>query len=339
LNLVSSYSTFSNNTCNNNYYGFHVGSLDVNVTNTTLKNNQYGMSIYAQTAVVSNNTYFNNTYYGLNLNSHSLYNMTITNNNFTYCGLTIATLSIEKYYNLKIENNLVNNKKLGYFLDSSNITITEPLFGQLLLVNCSNIMISKQNLSYIPSAIRFLHCDNVTLTENVFYKNDCSIFVFNTNNVSLINNTITFSDSGLVVSISNNTIILNNTFTNNQDGMRINNAYNITIANNTMNYNSLGMHLGRSENISVIFNTFMENSYFAVEVVTCTNSSYIHHNNFINNYPEWTSQAIVISKSCLWYNPSNNEGNYWSDWSGIGEYIIDGTAEATDPYPLSNPVV
>jgi len=40
----------------------------------------------------------------------------------------------------------------------------------------------------------------------------------------------------------------------------------------------------------------------------------------------------------LWYDSATLEGNFWSDWSGIGSYSIDGSASSEDLYPLDEPV-
>ena len=40
-----------------------------------------------------------------------------------------------------------------------------------------------------------------------------------------------------------------------------------------------------------------------------------------------------------WFDNITKEGNFWSDWSGIGNYSIDGPANSEDPYCLNeNPL-
>ena len=58
----------------------------------------------------------------------------------------------------------------------------------------------------------------------------------------------------------------------------------------------------------------------------------IHHNIFINNGA--TVQAYDEGTDNIWYDIETNEGNYWSEWSGTGEYLIDGSSGSIDPYPL-----
>ncbi len=68
------------------------------------------------------------------------------------------------------------------------------------------------------------------------------------------------------------------------------------------------------------------------------------HNAFINNSwqdldVEYTSQAFDWGQNNNWYNDISLEGNYWSDWSGIGVYELDsysGETSNSDPYPLNS---
>ncbi|GAH56561.1 unnamed protein product, partial [marine sediment metagenome] len=41
----------------------------------------------------------------------------------------------------------------------------------------------------------------------------------------------------------------------------------------------------------------------------------------------------------IWYDPVTQEGNYWWDYSGTGNYTIPGSARSNDTYPLSTPPV
>ncbi|GAI76776.1 unnamed protein product, partial [marine sediment metagenome] len=50
-----------------------------------------------------------------------------------------------------------------------------------------------------------------------------------------------------------------------------------------------------------------------------------------------TSQACDDGASNTWYDTATLEGNYWSDWSKIGSYSIDGYTDSVDLYPLNEP--
>ena len=62
-------------------------------------------------------------------------------------------------------------------------------------------------------------------------------------------------------------------------------------------------------------------------------------NIFIDNFIGGTSQALDDGINNTWFDKNTNEGNYWSDWLGVGNYTIDGEANSEDPYPLSSPPI
>ncbi|MBA7553901.1 hypothetical protein ES705_46505 [subsurface metagenome] len=81
---------------------------------------------------------------------------------------------------------------------------------------------------------------------------------------------------------------------------------------------------------ALIFTAFMEQSF--------TRQNLVYHNSFVNNNPNGHSQAKDGGRHNKWYNESLKEGNYWSDWWGILPYVIDGSANAKDMYPLEAPL-
>jgi hypothetical protein len=66
--------------------------------------------------------------------------------------------------------------------------------------------------------------------------------------------------------------------------------------------------------------------------------NHFYHNNFFDISPVYNSQAFDEGSNNFWYNATLSEGNFWSDWSGVGHYEIDGATNSTDLYPLSNPL-
>jgi len=63
-------------------------------------------------------------------------------------------------------------------------------------------------------------------------------------------------------------------------------------------------------------------------------SNSIYQNSFVNNQGE-LSQGFDNGIDNLWYNPFIMKGNRWSDWTGVGSYLIAGSANSFDIYPLS----
>lgn len=66
-----------------------------------------------------------------------------------------------------------------------------------------------------------------------------------------------------------------------------------------------------------------------------SNNNTIHHNSFVDNTEQCTNDNWINNQ---WYDSKTNEGNYWSDYNGTGDYIIGGSAGARDPFPLDHPL-
>ncbi len=112
------------------------------------------------------------------------------------------------------------------------------------------------------------------------------------------------------------------------------------LPNNTCsNNNNHGINLGSSDFYVVTYNLLQENVGYGVYVSFISDNNLIHHNTFVDNNLGGTSQAYDQGAYNYWYDTVTLEGNFWSDWSGTGNYAIDGTAEAIDLYPFGPPVI
>jgi len=112
----------------------------------------------------------------------------------------------------------------------------------------------------------------------------------------------------------------------------------IIIANNT-----IGISMSSSDCL-ITLNWLISNSNYGIvmygnEDESINSNNIIHHNDFIrNNLITKQPQAYDAGGNNLWYSKELKEGNYWSDWSGEGPYLIDGPAHSLDLYPLHNTV-
>ena len=62
--------------------------------------------------------------------------------------------------------------------------------------------------------------------------------------------------------------------------------------------------------------------------------SILYHNSFVDNNQNGNSQAFCEGVNSTWYDVNSKQGNYWSDWSSSGSYLVDGNATCKDLYPL-----
>ena len=171
----------------------------------------------------------------------------------------------------------------------------------------------------------------------------------------IINNTcVGTSDEsiGIVVSDFNGGIITENTCINSGQGIRTIYANFITITGNKISncvYQGINIHHSHFNNIT--YNLITNCTDFGVALVgSITYSILVHHNDFIDNaqkerydidgelFGNITSQAFDNGVLNVWYEEESKTGNYWSTYSGKGNYSIDGSSESFDLYPVKKEI-
>ena len=334
--------TVINNICDNSWYGIRLySSRSSTVINNTCSNSWYGITLdYSGGSTVANNTCSNNNDYGICLSSSSC--STVANNTFTNCGLFIFEDTIDAYLSYTVENNWVNGKKLGFYTNLDSTTIAEPIYGQLILVNCINMTVRDQILNNATIGLSLFSCTSSVIINNTCNHNWGGIWLGYSGSSIIENNTCNhnngYNNYGIYLYSSGSSTVANNTCDNNDwDGIRFTSSGSSTVANNTCNHNSYGIYLYNSDFCVVTYNLLQENEFYGVSLISHSDNNLIHHNTFVDNNLGGTSQALDDCTNNYWYDPEVKEGNYWSDWSGRGDYYIDGSAGTEDRYPLDEP--
>lgn len=240
----SPYTSIVNNTCNNSFQsrGLMIAKSDNSriINNTCMNNDEESI-------------YFYNTI-----------SIELINNTFED-GIQIDLDTLEEYLGCKIENNRVNGKLLGYFLNEDDMNLIDPVYAQLFLINCTNINISNQELSTIKNGIEVGWSTNITIS-----------------NIACNNN----EDNGISIFYSNNTIISDSFFNNNGNGIKIVESRNIVLTNNIASNNIFsalnghGIAISSSEILELVGNT-------------CNN------NEFLGIYIEDSTTIIMTNNTCL----------------------------------------
>lgn len=92
----------------------------------------------------------------------------ITSNKFTSIEIGKLVNDIEVFYTLNIENNTINEKKLGIFINQSNFNISAD-YNQLIFINCSDISIESRFFDlFDSSAILFYNSTNINISFSSF---------------------------------------------------------------------------------------------------------------------------------------------------------------------------
>ena len=263
----------------------------------------------------------------------------MANNNFTNCGLHISERTVDAYLSDTLENNLVNGKKLGFYTNLDSTIIAELVYGQLILVNCTNVTVRDQILNYASIGLSLHFCTSSVIVNNTCSNNnDHGIVLMFSGSSTVANNTCNnnnnWHSAGIMLFFSGSSTVINNTCNNNYEGIKLWVSDYSTVTNNTCSNNDLGISLDSSDSCVITYNLLQENEEYGVYLLYNSDNNLIHHNIFVDNNLVGTSQAFDDGTNNLWYDTVALEGNYWSDWSGTGSYSIDGYVGSVDLYPF-----
>jgi len=161
------------------------------------------------------------------------------------------------------------------------------------------------------------------------------------------------SDTGPFEENAENKIVNNKIWVNTSYGIKLDHwSYHHRsnlIRGNFLYYNGKGIYMITCEQNEVSHNQFLYNQNYAVDLSMCMcegQYNEFHHNSFVSSGTN-PSQASDNGEGIdYWYFQSDQEGNYWSDYTGednnsdgIGDtpYDIDGSDGSQDLYPLMEP--
>ncbi|MHA1818201.1 MAG: NosD domain-containing protein [Candidatus Heimdallarchaeota archaeon] len=221
--------------------------------------------------------------------------------------------------------------------------VFEPLAsGAVIIDNCT--IRTRDNVGII------CHADNVTISNCLFEGNyngiDYNACLF----VQIINNTFLNNHNGVrIEQNASRSVVIGNYFYHNSVGVYFMNAPYNTISGNAFLSNGVGIILTSTSSspscsFCVITDNRIENSSSYGIIITSvfeqefSRENLIFGNSFANNNNSASSQAKDDGLYNMWYNKTAKQGNYWSDWWGVGGYKIDGWAKSYDFYPVAKPL-
>ena len=250
LDLLSS----NNNTISQNIISANTfGGIQLTSSNNNLIINNH---------LISNNLIDSTWLNGLSLVYSN--NNKIENNSFLKDGFFIRY----SYHNIVI-NNTVNGKPLVYLENEQNISITgEISAGQIILVNCYGINITKQEITNTNVAIELWQTNHCLISTNTIESNyDNAVMLFYSHRNHISNNTIRNTQyyNGIYLHSSDTNYISGNIITHNGpdllgNGIHLFNSSNNVVSDNIVKSNSWnGVYFGVSHLNTIINNSITSN--------------------------------------------------------------------------------
>ncbi len=235
--------------------------VNANVSGNRIYSNVYGiLSMYSSSIVVDNNTIYNNEY-GIfpwsssNTIQHNIVydnrrgmliqfskNNVISNNTMKNNSISLWGTGVDYWNTHEIdESNTVNGKPVYYWKNRSSGTVP-PGAGEVILANCTNVVVENQNLSNTEIGIQLGFSTYNDIRNNTVSNNSVSAILIyrSTHSNRIYNNNIFNSAWGISTAESSmNEIFNNNIYNDSCAGIYIFYSTTNTIYNNTMKNNSV----------------------------------------------------------------------------------------------------
>ena len=149
-----------------------------------------------------------------------------------------------------------------------------------------------------------------------------AISIFNASNGIIRDCTISTTGVAIGVSNSSEMMILNNQVRDTEQGFNLESLERSVICNNSLNSGYVGFHTDGLISCNITRNTIVETEWGIVLGEFCVN------NSISLNRIGWCEEyAHDYGSGNMW------DSNSWSNWNGVGPYIISGTAGSIDESP------
>jgi parallel beta-helix repeat protein len=282
------------------------------VVDNTLTRTQEGIYLrWSRSSTIANNSVIRSTY-GISLFESNASN--VLNNILLGCGFSVSGDTIPGCHQASLNYNLVNEQPLVFWQDRVGGVVPKGA-GQVILVNCVQVVVSDQILA------------NCTIGIQLSFSNSSS----------LVNNTCTDNQDGISLRLSMFNVLSANVLARNHQGIFLYRSSNNTITKQVCSKNEIGIRLAWWSSS----NTLMDN--------TCTES----WQGITLEYQSSWNRILWNVLSANVYNaydtaPKNSfDYNYWSDYwgfdlnqDGIGDipYIVPPAIMGSfDAHPLMSP--
>jgi len=180
------------------------------------------------------------------------------------CGLKVkGSVYHLNSYNIDTTN-LVNGNPLYYYINQINLgPLNFSNAGQVLLVNCSNPLISNLNIS--SGGIALHYCNNNTISGNLIntggWGTDTGIYLYKSNKNIITQNSLELNCKGISISISNFNIITKNIVNNNYKGIYLNDCRSNIVSLNNLSENCDGIDLDLCKSTNISKSNIFNNTY------------------------------------------------------------------------------
>jgi len=304
----------TNNTCfSNKWYGIECEySGHSSVTSNNCSDNGYGIFLSSSdNSCVINNTVSSNQEGGIYLSS--CVNATLRENEFVDDGITLDGDELRHFNTHSIDaTNSANTRPIYYYKNLSGIAVPAGA-GQVLVANCSDMLVEDQNLSDTDVGIELAFCTRTNVTNNNCSSNNwLGAYVYSSNGNRLIDNTFSSEGKaskymgGVTLYFSDNNSLAHNTcFSNSGDGIALYYSNGSNLDSNNCSNNVVGIRVSTSD-CNILVNNTCSNGDFGIFLTGSAN------NSMDRNECLWNGGCGIFVTSSDGNSLTNNDcsGNY-----------------------------
>jgi parallel beta-helix repeat protein len=259
--------------------------------NTAFENDNWGIWTSSSSCTVANNTLWGNVH---GLEVYHAYNVLLENNTLNDDGFLFQFDNIADYDAIHESNNVVNGLPLLLLVNAVG-TIYDGGIGQAVLINCTGIKLSNQDLSYGESGVFMRWCIDCEIRDSYLdYNDDSGVYVYYSDSINVENVSLTGNSMYALQLIHCTVDVLDCDFVENKRGIELVETWGAASVqkNRFVNSTDYGLLLNPGWNVSASDNIFTEDG------VSCQSTSlpdYIKYSeNFANN--------LVNGKSLKFYH-------------------------------------
>ncbi|MHA1910872.1 MAG: NosD domain-containing protein [Candidatus Kariarchaeaceae archaeon] len=307
--------------------------------------NQISIAVHSSYSVKIEDNYLEGGIYGVYLyySQHS----EVTNNNLMDCVLLIVDNTPENYRSYQVEENSVNELELGFFMDISDITIDESIYGQILMIFCRRVIVENQIIDS-TIGIRLIECIDCEILANECNSNVIGIVAESSSNVLIRdNNCLNNSFAGIYAFASEDLIITENGCTASNPTLEYNMPSSILVVKSndteiTENEcsGSYALSITQSHNVEVTDNQFIDNI-----VGILLYQSVVSSQTEENPWGRWHSYDYSSSNNCTIANNNLSYNNYgiYAEQTRFalitGNFLTDNTVGIILDYSLGTEII
>ncbi len=269
-----------------------------------------GIAVYYSSNCTVNSTSVSDNYIGIWLystNSSNIVDNTLVNN-----GIVVTGWDLSNWVH-SFTGNLVNSKPLGYFLNQSALIIDGSAYGQVVVVNCTDVLVEDGVFLNSSQGIALVFSPDSEVINNTVVDGYYGIRIQNCTGSHIENNTISGSlTTGFLLYNSNQCSLTNNTWESNYYGLYLRNSMDCTLNMSRIRGGRIGIYPRQLERLNLSYN-LIEDTHCGIKVYDVEdckiNDNIVSNNLGYGAYLFYADRAILLNNT---FEYNANHGAYFS---------------------------